>query len=373
MRGPSPAESLDADADVADGLFLGAAAGPAIPVIATRCRPRSAPAPVGHRLGHLGGDGAVGLDQLGGHAEQVGLRLVRVGDHPAGDVRGRPGRLGQPRREQAGGARLGQPDPCARAQQLRDLLVDRAAVVGEQEAAVALTEPSMSFSRASSPSARLRMSMWSSPRRRQVVISSGERSVSALDLAQGLGDLRLGDPEHPHGQLLVGLGPVEHGARGLGLERPRPHRCSSRGGPGSTITVGPPSTRRRPAPARSPRGRSRSAPLRDHRLLSVRDRAAPPGSKSIRSAKPAMIAAIRSSISSSSAHLAAGEAGHDLGGEVVGGRPEAAAGDDQVGSPRRPGSEAGLDVSGRSPTRGCGRPRPRARPGAGRSTGRCGR
>ena len=60
------------------------------------------------------------------------------------------------------------------------------------------------------------------------------------------------------------------------------------------------------------------------------------GSNRIRRAKPAMIAAIFASISSSRTMLDAGEARDDLGRQVVGGRPEPAAGDDQVDSRRRP-------------------------------------
>ena len=52
-----------------------------------------------HRLGHLGGDGAVLLDQLGRNAQLADLDLVRVGDDAAGDdVARSPGSRSAPRR-----------------------------------------------------------------------------------------------------------------------------------------------------------------------------------------------------------------------------------------------------------------------------------
>ena len=80
------------------------------------------------------------------------------------------------------------------------------------------------------------MTISTSPRRRQVVISSAvERHALLARGAQRLGDLRLRDPEQP--QHLPG---GTRRARDGGAEAPRSPRavahigCSSRGGPGST-------------------------------------------------------------------------------------------------------------------------------------------
>ena len=56
---------------------------------------------VGERLRDLLRDGAVALDQLGRHAEQLRLGLVRVGDHAAREVRRGAGAVGEARRPAA--------------------------------------------------------------------------------------------------------------------------------------------------------------------------------------------------------------------------------------------------------------------------------
>ena len=73
------------------------------------------------------------------------------------------------------------------------------------------------------------------------------------------------------------------------------------------------------------------------------------GSSFQRRAKRAMISPIRCSSASSSSSGAAREVGHDLGGQVVGGRPEPAARDDQVRALARMNSSAALRSGGRSP------------------------
>ena len=89
-----------------------------------------------------------------------------------------------------------------------------------------------------------------------------------LDLAQALGDLRLGDAEHAHGVSKQRRGASENRLHGACLDRPRPHRRSSRGGPGSTITTRSPAGTTRPGAV--PTGSSAQRTLGDHRLLAIR-------------------------------------------------------------------------------------------------------
>ena len=59
-----------------------------MPVIETATSaPKRSSAPIGHRLGHLGADRAVRLDQVGrGDAEELDLGGIGVADDPAGEV-----------------------------------------------------------------------------------------------------------------------------------------------------------------------------------------------------------------------------------------------------------------------------------------------
>jgi hypothetical protein len=84
----------------------------------------------------------VALDQGRIDAGLRGLGLVRVHDDPAEHVGRRTRSLGQPRREQAGRARLGGGHGQRRraVQETRDLLVDGGAVLGEERVAVALSD-----------------------------------------------------------------------------------------------------------------------------------------------------------------------------------------------------------------------------------------
>ena len=72
---------------------------------------------VGHRPRDRLADRAVLANQRRGHAGQLGLRAVAVADDAAVDVVGAAGHVGQPRRQQSAGARLGDRDrqPPARA------------------------------------------------------------------------------------------------------------------------------------------------------------------------------------------------------------------------------------------------------------------
>ena len=110
----SPSAVAHADADVADRLRprsrrRAGDAGDADAESGSEALDRAR----GHRLGDLRRDGAVSVDQLRRHAEQLDLRLVRVGDDAAGDVGGGAGEVGQPRRQLAPGAGLRQRDPVA--------------------------------------------------------------------------------------------------------------------------------------------------------------------------------------------------------------------------------------------------------------------
>ena len=190
------------------------------------------------------------------------------------------------------------------------------------------------------------------------------------------------------------LGAAPQAGRDLEPRRGRPRRPRSRAGswPGSTrgsrtsssrpatkrprARAAPPSARRRPRRATSPAARAAApAGRRRRRRRRARrgpepcrpDRAAiepsgtiaclrvpsrrPSGSNFIRRAKSATIAVIRASIPSSRTISRPAKRGDDLGGDVVGGRPEPAAGDDQVepGVRRGTGARASRS-SARSPT-----------------------
>ena len=85
--------------------------GPAIPVIATAVSaPKRASAPSAIAAATSGETAPWRSISSAIDAQQLGLGLVRVGDHPARDVGRGPGPLGQARRQQPGGARLGDRD-----------------------------------------------------------------------------------------------------------------------------------------------------------------------------------------------------------------------------------------------------------------------
>ena len=224
------------------------------------------------------------------------------------------------------------------AQQRRDLLVDRRAVLGEQRVARGARATS-STKRvvgvlAAGLVARRDLDLAAAQAGRDLERASRSTPV-ALGDAQRLGDLRLGDPEQPQrSPARTSVAPRERRAqRRRSARAVRPHRLQLARRPGQHDHRR--AVRRRPAARRPARARSRPARApsrpRGHRLLAVAARASPRGRGSASApASGARISAIRSSSASSSTSSRPCEAADDLGGEVVGGRPEAAAGDDQV-------------------------------------------
>ena len=95
----------------------------------------------GHRLGNLGAHRAEPLDHLGRDTKLALLDLVGVRDDTAEDVGRRAGKLGEPRAEQSGRARLGGDDGAPlREQRIGDELVDRAPIGGEQRVRIGLLQ-----------------------------------------------------------------------------------------------------------------------------------------------------------------------------------------------------------------------------------------
>ena len=116
-------------------------------------------------------------------------------------------------------------------------------------------------------------------------------------------------------------------------------------------------------------------PRRDHRLLAVgfADRLLRPRARQ-RLREASRIAAIRSSSAASSTISRPQKLAHDGCREIVRGRPQTAAGDDQRRRPARAPRSAASMSAGRSPTIVmCAEIDARARPAARRARGRCGR
>ena len=98
--------------------------------------PRAGANALGHRHGDRFAHRAVRLQQRRRHAEQRDLGVVGVGDHRRADVARAAGHVGEPRRQQAAGARLRRRHPkTARAQQLAHDLFEPAAVGAEHDLA----------------------------------------------------------------------------------------------------------------------------------------------------------------------------------------------------------------------------------------------
>ena len=189
------------------------------------------------------------------------------------------------------------------------------------------TSSSLSVCASSSSPGRLRMSITSSARRRQVVISSGERSVSVLDLAQALCDLGLGDPEHADLVEPIRRRALSSSCTGSVSSACGHIACSSRGGPGmTTIAIPSPGTTR---PGAVPAGSTVIAPSGTIACFRFATFSAS-GSMRKRRAKPAQDLGDPLLHALVEDQLAARERPHDLGGEVVGGRPQPAGGDDQL-------------------------------------------
>ena len=292
-----------------------------------------------------------------GTPASVALGLVRVDDQAAEHVRRGPGAIGEPRREQAARARLGRGD--------------RAAAAAAPATCSSIVEPSVEKI----------VSAWrcgdrGGEARRRPPASAGAVGRRDLDLraaqagrdlqrlevhplllerAQRRRDLGLRDPEQPQDPL-----PVLAARR-----RPRPGTrrspiavrhigWSSRGGPGSTTTVGPgaPSRGRHDQPRRRPdRLDAPSRPPGSPPACGCDARIASSSRFGQRSRSGARISQMRPSSASSSTIARPGELADHLGGEVVGRRPEAAAGDQPARRPRpaRKRSTACMS-SRRSPT-----------------------
>ena len=260
------------------------------------------------------------LDQLGGDPEQLDLGLVRVGDDAAGTYSEAPGGSAQPRRQQARRARLGERRSVRR----------RAAAAATCSSIVVPSrlktkrpwrsdEPARPAPRAAAPrpvavaDVDLELAPAQAGRdleRREVGLVARSRAASCAISDSGMPNMRTV-------WLTYGLGAREHRARPASVASAAGHiACSSRGGPGRTITVGPPSTgttrpgrgpgrvdraraARAPSPAfgsprAAPRGRSASAG-RTRRGSAAIFSSIPSSRTSSRPAKRATTSAVRSS------------------------------------------------------------------------------
>ena len=204
---------------------------------------------------------------------------------------------------------------------------------------MALAIPRPEPRRRSAPG-RWRMSTSISARRRQVVISSGERSASSSISRSVLASSDSGIPNMRSGLGMNGSARASIAWTGSVASASGHIACSSRGGPGSTITA---ARRRRHHQAGRGARRGRSlAPTGTIACLRLAARSAS-GSNCIRFAKPARIAAIRASISSSrSSSTPANRATISaVRSSAVGPRPPLVT---IRSSPRPPGSAAPLQV-----------------------------
>jgi hypothetical protein len=173
-----------------------------------------------------------------------------------------------------------------------------------------------------------------------------ERDAALGGEAQRLGDLRLGDPEQAQHPALVTRRAAHRGREGLGLGRRRPQRLqlARRSGQYHDRRPLPPVGGRHHQPGRRSHRVQDSRAARDHRLLAVRraDRlrveVRPALHERCEDRRDALLQRLVQD------HLASLERPDHLGGQVVGGRAEPAAGHDQVDA--LPGEEPqrALDV-----------------------------
>ena len=240
------------------------------------------------------------LDQRRVDAEQVRLRLVRVGDHAAGDVVRGARELASGGPPAARRARLGEPDrrrPRSSSATCSSIVVPS---VAEEEArrGARRTRRAPHRAAASAPVAvadvDLELAAAQAGRdleRRQIGLAARSRAASWRSPTRGCRTAAACSPE-------TASRAVEH--RADGLRRPsarRPHRLQLARRPGQDDHRGPVG-RGPPGRARSPPGRSSAAPRGTIACLRLASRSAS-GSKRSRRAKPARIPAIFSSISSS--------------------------------------------------------------------------
>jgi hypothetical protein len=162
-------------------------------------------------------------------------------------------------------------------------------------------------------------------------LERGEVDPGVLSRPQGVRDRRLGDPEQAQDPGAVGGGGGRRGAESGSPNRCFPHRPQLARGPGEHDDGGPLTVRgRNHQPWRGTHRGEHGRAFGDHCLLAVRmaDRlGVEPGPAVEHGRQDLADARLESRVED---HLAPGEAPHDLGREVVRGRPEAAAGDDQV-------------------------------------------
>ena len=305
---PGPGDAGDADADVG-----------------AEARARA----VGQRGRDLGRDRAVALDQLRGHAGERDLGLVGVDDEPAQHV-GRGAReVGQPARHQPAGARLGGRDRPAR----------RAAARRPRRSSRRPSENSASPWRARSAASKRVVRRLGGGREdgRDLELAAAQAgrdlqrsSGVGLELAQRRRDLGSGQRRRGAGSAARACPRRPAASRsGAVATAARPHRLQLARRPGQHDDQRPTAPARR-SPARSRPARAPSRPRarapacgcpRASRSSSPPTPRAQPRRRSPRSAPPAPGRAPSSRPAN---------AGHDLGGEVVRGRAEPAAGDDQV-------------------------------------------
>ncbi len=237
-----------------------------------------------------------------------------------------------------------------------------------------MNSTSASYSSSADGSYRVETSI--SPRRRQVVISSGlQRQAGLGGGAQRAGDLRLRYPEQAQHPVAVLGRAGDRGPERLGPAGRLPHRLKLARRPGQHHDGRPgPFGGGTTSPGAVPTGSSTVAPSGIIACLRFEIRIASRSRLGQRCISPARISSIRASRPGSSTISRPLKRAHDLGGEVVGGRTEAAAGDDQR-HPLAPPSSAAPPAGRRADRRRSrsSRCRPRSRAAARIATARCGR
>ncbi len=161
-----------------------------------------------------------------------------------------------------------------------------------------------------------------------MISSRSKPSTSLLGVAQGVGKTRLGQPEHPHhAPGGTWFGPRSPAAPPRFRTATGHIGCSSRGGPGNTTTVGLPGTT---TPGAVPTGSITCAPtgISACLRLAARDRL----EVHVVEARHQSLDDVGDPVLERVVQhqFEAAESGHGRHGHVVGGRAEAAAGDDEV-------------------------------------------
>ena len=206
------------------------------------------------------------------------------------------------------------------AQERDELLVERGAVLGEEEAPVAPRAGRRGASRSSSSSDSPAADVDDDLGAAQAGRDLERREVDVrLDLAQRLRERGLGDAEHPHRRLDERLRAVEDVPRAARRRAPAPTSPAARGaGPGRTITTT--SRAGTTSPGAVPAGSIGVAALRHHGLLAVRV------AQGVRVELHPLREALEDRVDLAPPSPRRGSSrgrrtGHHLGGEVVGGGP----------------------------------------------------